>query len=134
MRDLNLFIRILTVGTLAVSSLLVAQEQQAVPERGVRLVLLTDPQGIDFKPYLQQIASVSKSHWRVNLAEHGGPVVVQASIEHSGTVSKIVFVSRSGSDALDRAAVQTLASSNPFPPAPTEFKGERILLQFTFAQ
>jgi len=44
-----------------------------------------------------------------------------------------VIVSQSGTEALDRAAVAGISASNPFPPLPTEFKGNEIRLQFNFA-
>ena len=37
--------------------------------------------------------------------------------------------SKSGADALDRAAVAGISASVPFPPLPAEFKGDRIILQ-----
>jgi outer membrane biosynthesis protein TonB len=44
-----------------------------------------------------------------------------------------VIVANSGTDALDRAAVAGVSASNPFPPLPAEYKGDRIVLQFNFA-
>ena len=46
---------------------------------------------------------------------------------------KLVYAQNSGSPALDNAAVAGISASNPFPPLPTEFKGERIVLQLNFA-
>ena len=41
--------------------------------------------------------------------------------------------SASGTEALDRAAVAGISASQPFPPFPTEYKGDKITLQFNFA-
>ena len=46
---------------------------------------------------------------------------------------KLVIASPSGADALDRAAIAAISASNPFPPLPAEFKGDRVVLQFNFA-
>jgi outer membrane biosynthesis protein TonB len=48
-------------------------------------------------------------------------------------VAKLVIVNYSGTDALDRAAVAGISASDPFPPLPSEYKGERVVLQFNFA-
>ncbi len=34
--------------------------------------------------------------------------------------------------ALDQSAVAAISASNPLPPLPTEFKGDRIVLRMTF--
>jgi len=62
-----------------------------------------------------------------------GRVGIQFSISKAGSVPKLVIVANSGTDALDRAAVAGVSASNPFPPLPAEYKGDRIVLQFNFA-
>ena len=62
-----------------------------------------------------------------------GKVGIQFAIARNGNVPKLVIVTNSGTDALDRAAVAGISASNPFPPLPTEFKGDQIRLQFNFA-
>ena len=62
-----------------------------------------------------------------------GRVGIQFSIARNGSVPKLVIVSQSGTDAFDRAAVAGISASNPFPPLPSEFKGDQIRLQFNFA-
>jgi len=44
-----------------------------------------------------------------------------------------VYATQSGTDAPDRAALASITMSHPFPPLPTEFRGNVIRLQFTFA-
>jgi TonB family protein len=61
-----------------------------------------------------------------------GRVAVQFAVAKNGTVTKVVFGTQSGADALDRAAVASISMSNPFPPLPNEFRGNVIRLQFTF--
>ena len=58
---------------------------------------------------------------------------IQFSISRAGSVPKLVIVNPSGTESLDRAAVAGISASNPFPPLPSEYKGDRIVLQFNFA-
>ncbi len=101
------------------------------------LELLSDTQGVDFKPYLIRILSSVRRNWFAVMPESArlgrkGRVLIQFAINKDGGVPKLVIASTSGADALDRAAVAGISASNPFPPLPAEFKGEQVRLQFTF--
>ena len=103
-----------------------------------QLQLLSDPMGVDFRPYLIRVLATVKQHWLAVIPEsvrlgRRGRVALQFSIARNGQVPKLVIASPSGADALDRAAVAGVSASVPFPPLPTEFKGETISLQFNFA-
>lgn len=105
--------------------------------QGSNLELLSDPMGVDFRPYLLQILATVRRNWFAVMPEsasHGlrGRVAVQFAVGKNGTVTKVVFGTQSGADALDRAAVASISMSNPFPPLPNEFRGNVIRLQFTF--
>ncbi len=112
----------------------------ATPNRGragSSLELLSDPQGVDFKPYLIQVLAAVRRNWFAVLPEsvrlgQRGRVVIQFAISREGRVPKLVISAPSGADALDRAAVAGISASNPFPPLPHEFKGEQIRLQLSF--
>jgi TonB family protein len=106
-------------------------------KQGSNLELLSDPMGVDFRPYLLQILATVRRNWFAVMPESAnlgrrGRVAVQFAIDKSGTVTKVVFGTQSGADALDRAAVASISMSNPFPPLPGEFRGNVIRLQFTF--
>jgi TonB family protein len=106
-------------------------------KQGSNLELLSDPMGVDFRPYLLQILSTVRRNWFSVMPESAkfgrrGKVAVQFAIAKNGTVTKIVFATNSGADALDRAAVASISMSNPFPPLPAEFRGNVVRLQFTF--
>jgi TonB family protein len=105
---------------------------------GSNMQLLTDPQGVDFRPYLMRILASVKQHWLSVIPEsvklgRRGKVAIQFSISRDGQVPKLVIAEFSGTEALDRAAVAGISASVPFPPLPSEFKGERIVLQMNFA-
>jgi TonB family protein len=106
--------------------------------QGSNMQLLTDPQGVDFRPYLTRILASVKQHWLSVMPEsvrlgRRGKVAIQFSISRDGQVPKLVIAEFSGADALDRAAVAGISASVPFPPLPSEFKGDRIVLQMNFA-
>jgi TonB family protein len=105
---------------------------------GSSLELLSDPQGIDFKPYLIRVLAAVRRNWFAVIPESArfgqrGQVVIQFSISREGRVPKLVISLPSGTDSLDRAAVAGISASNPFPPLPAEFKGDQIRLQLSFA-
>ena len=108
---------------------------------GSGLEMLTSDQGVDFRPYLARVLNEVRRHWlaiipeSVKLLGRRGAVAIQFAIDRTGGVPKLVIVPgmSSGVDALDRAAVAGISASAPFPPLPTEFKGDRIVLQFNFA-
>lgn len=105
--------------------------------RGSSLELLSDPMGVDFKPYLIQILATVRRNWYAVMPEiarlgRPGKVVIQFAIGRDGSVPKLVIVSPSGTEALDRAAVAGISASNPFPPLPAEYRGLQVRLQFTF--
>jgi len=105
--------------------------------QGSNLELLSDPMGVDFRPYLTMILASVRRNWFAVMPESAklgrrGRVVIQFSVARNGSVPKLVIVTQSGTDALDRAAVAGVSASNPFPPLPTEFKGDQIRLQFNF--
>lgn len=104
---------------------------------GSTLELLSDPRGVDFRPYLVTVLSAVRRNWFAVIPEsvrygRRGKVIIQFAISRDGKVPKLVIASPSGADALDRAAVAGISASNPFPPLPSEFRGEQVRLQFVF--
>jgi TonB family protein len=100
--------------------------------------LLSDPQGVDFKPYLTQVLATVRRNWFAVLppvAKTGrqGLVLVQFIIDRRGYVPKLVIAAPSGTSSFDRAAVAAVSASYPFRPLPTEFKGDEIRLQLAFS-
>ena len=110
---------------------------RGIQQRG-SVELLSDPSGVDFKPYLIQVLASVKRNWFAVMpqsARYGNraQVQIQFAIRKDGAVPKLVIASSSGTDPLDRAAVAGVSASNPFPPLPREFAGEEVRLQFTFS-
>jgi TonB family protein len=101
------------------------------------LELRSDPLGVDFRPYMMQVLAAVRRNWfavypeAARLGQHG-EVVLEFAIDKRGVVQKVVFSSESGAKALDQSAVAAISASNPLPPLPLEFKGDRIVLRMTF--
>jgi TonB family protein len=105
---------------------------------GSSLELLSDPQGVDFRPYLRRVLAIVRRNWFAVIPESArygrrGRTAIQFSISRDGKVPKLVISSPSGTEALDRAAVAGISASNPFPPLPAEFQGDVVRLQFVFS-
>ena len=105
---------------------------------GSNLELLSDPKGVDFRPYLIRILATVRRNWFAVVPESArlgmskGRVSIQLAIVRNGTVSKLVIAKSSGSSPLDRAAVAGISASNPFPPLPPDYAGTDVRLQFAF--
>jgi TonB family protein len=102
------------------------------------LELLSDPMGVDLRPYLVRVLSAVRQNWLAVIPEsvrlgRRGRVLVQFAIAKDGGVPKLVIVTPSGTEALDRAAVAGISASNPFPPLPAEYRGNQLRLQLNFS-
>jgi len=100
--------------------------------------LMSDPLGVDFKPYMLQIlASVRRNWFNVipAVARTGRPglVQIQLIINKKGDVPKVVIAATSGTPAFDRAAVASISASYPFPPLPADYTGTEIRVQLAFS-
>ena len=100
--------------------------------------LMSDPQGIDFKPYMLQVLTAVRRNWfsvipAVARTGRPGLVQVQFIINKRGEVPKLVIAATSGTPAFDRAAVASISASYPFPPLPAEYGGTEIRLQLAFS-
>jgi TonB family protein len=102
------------------------------------LEMLSDPGGVDFKPYMIRLLASVKRNWLSVYPEsarlgRSGRVLLQFAIARDGYVPKLVIAVSSGADALDRAAVAGISASTPFEPLPSGFKGNQVRLQLTFS-
>jgi len=100
--------------------------------------LKSDPQGVDFKPYILQVLAIVRRNWFAVYPESAklgtrGQVKIEFAVAKDGTVNKVAWGFQSGTQALDRAAVAAISASNPLPALPAEFHGDRIVLAFTFS-
>jgi TonB family protein len=101
------------------------------------LELRSDPMGVDFKPYMVQVLLAIRRNWFAVYPEAArlglrGEVSLMFGIAKQGGVTKIVFISETPAKPLNEAAVAAISASNPLPPLPPQFKGDRIVLQMKF--
>ncbi len=105
------------------------------------LDILSDTMGVDFGPYLQRVLHDVKVNWYNLIPESARPpimkkgkVAIEFAILKDGTIAgmKLEQGGSSGDPALDRAAWGGITGSNPFPPLPSEFKGQYLALRFHF--
>jgi TonB family protein len=99
--------------------------------------ILSDTRGVDFGPYLARIVYIVKRNWLAVIPESArlgekGRVGIVFEILKDGSVPQLRLVASSGSDPLDRAALNGIHASAPFPPLPQEFTGNHLVLQFIF--
>jgi TonB family protein len=104
---------------------------------GSNVKLLSDPKGVDFRPYLIRVLASVRRNWFAVMPESArlgrrGRVIIQFSIDRAGSVPKLVIATPSGAEPLDRAAVAGISASNPFPPLPADFPGDQVRLQLNF--
>jgi TonB family protein len=99
--------------------------------------LKSNPMGVDFRPYLIQVLAAVRRNWFAvypAAAKTGlrGQAVLEFAIGTDGKVNKVIYDAQTGSRPLDEAAVAAISASNPLPPLPKEYKGDRIVLRMTF--
>ncbi|HZL56287.1 MAG TPA: TonB family protein, partial [Bryobacteraceae bacterium] len=105
------------------------------PDAGIKL--LSNTEGVDFRPYLIQVMAAIRRNWFAVYPEAAktgmrGEVTLQFRVAKGGIVAKVVYNGQTNSRALNEAAVSAISASNPFPPLPTEFKGDHVDLQMRF--
>jgi outer membrane biosynthesis protein TonB len=103
------------------------------------LEILSDTMGVDFGPYLQRVVYQVREHWYNLIPESAkaplmkkGKLAIEFAILKDGRVAGLRLAATSGDDALDRPAWGSITGSNPFPPLPSEFKGQFLQLRFKF--
>jgi outer membrane biosynthesis protein TonB len=101
--------------------------------------MLTPTEGVDFSNYLQRVYVTVKRNWEAVMPESvrlgdKGVVSLQFKIMKNGNVPNgdPVRVFGSGKEPLDRAAISSIRTSNPFEPLPPAFSGPYIELRFTY--
>jgi TonB family protein len=100
------------------------------------LDILSDTQGVDFGPYLQDLVKKVRQNWYILIPESAemkkGKLAIEFAITKDGQVADMRLAASSGDTALDRPAWGSITNSNPFKPLPTEFKGSYLALRFRY--
>lgn len=111
-----------------------------VPSAGEGVQILTDTQGVDFGPYLQNLTNAIRKQWLANIPESArmgqkGKVSIRFGVEKDGTLSSVgpTVETESGQKDLEAAALRAITQAAPFPPLPIAFRGRFIRLRLLFA-
>jgi len=113
-----------------------SQGSAQIPSSGAELpTLLSDPKGVDFKPYLAQVLASVKHAWYTILPKNGhrGYVSIQFAILRDGTVRKVAYAQSTGDPSLDNTAVMAISQAGPFGPLPVQYTEGEIHVQMNFA-
>jgi len=101
--------------------------------------ILSDTMGFDFNPYLQRIFHTVDRKWRILMPESvyppilkKGMVFIEFSIMKDGSVQGEKVVGPPTDTDLVRAAWGSITISAPFPPLPSEFPGQYLMLGFKY--
>src|SRR5215470_12198342 len=100
--------------------------------------ILSDTHGYDFSRYMGELIKRVRYNWYsvipevARRGEKAGRVVVIFTIFQDGKVQDLRLVASSNVDVLDRAARAAIKLSDPFAALPSDFKGDHIILQFSF--
>lgn len=98
--------------------------------------ILSDTQGVDFGPYLQDLLPKVRKNWYAlipsNAQTKKGKLAIEFAVLKDGKIADMKLVATSGDVALDRAAWGGITASNPLPALPSAFKGLYLALRFHF--
>jgi TonB family protein len=113
---------------------LLDNEQKVIRSEGSGLF---DPKGGAFPlgEYANIIIERVKGNWMIpsNLRTSQGRTTVIFYIDRDGRSADARIVISSGSNSLDIAALSAILGSNPFPPLPRGFPGDRVGAKFIFS-
>jgi TonB family protein len=116
------------------SAQLLDNEQKIIRSEGSGLF---DPKGGAFPlgEYADLIIERVKGNWMIpsNLRKSQGRTTVIFYIDRDGRSADARIVISSGSASLDIAALSAILGSNPFPPLPKGFPGDRVGAKFVFS-
>jgi TonB family protein len=101
--------------------------------------LISDEEGVDFNPYLQQIYFEVKKRWFANMPpsiEKGqeGRNIVEFHVLRDGNVPKdsVKMISSSEKTDFDTVSLETISDAAPFSHLPEKFSKLYIVVRFTF--
>jgi len=101
--------------------------------------LLTPTEGVDFSNYMARVLASVRRNWYAVIPQSvylgdKGRVFVRFRITREGLVpvGEPILEGSSGKEPLDRAALSSIRTSNPFEPLPPAFSGPYIELRFVF--
>jgi hypothetical protein len=109
------------------------------PKTSASIELLTDPQGVDLRPYLRTVFMSVKKTWNGVMppsVDNGekGVNSVEFHILRNGSVSKdsVRLMFGSNKPDLDKASMKAVIESSPFEPLPENLTSDFLALRIVF--
>jgi TonB family protein len=116
--------------------------QKTTPDQkpsGCGLKILSDTQGVDFRPYITRLKNIVQNHWDPLIpavamppTSKSGTTIFELEVGKNGNVSNMKLKQSSDDASLDEAARGALVTAEPFPALPAEFSGEYLRLRACF--
>jgi len=113
-------------------------DQPSQPDLSVESsVIVSETQGVDFKPYLARVGPFVRNNWFAEIPElarsgRESRVVIEFKILRDGSVPQVRVAESSGFESLDHTAMEAIRASVPLPPLPSEFTGDHVVIQLPF--
>jgi TonB family protein len=100
-------------------------------------ILSFETKWFDWGPYAKELYWIIRRNWRIPMAARWpllmkGRAVVRFTLKKDGTVESVELLSDSGIPSFDDAAIYAIKLSDPFPPMPEEFPGEKERITCSF--
>ncbi|MBW4040252.1 MAG: TonB C-terminal domain-containing protein [Acidobacteria bacterium] len=96
--------------------------------------LLSDTQGVNFRPYMKAILSEIDDQWSTRVPEgaHPGSTEIRLTVKPDGSISEMHMDGSTKDDGLNRAAWSSLTSLGQLPPLPAKFHGANLEMRIHF--
>lgn len=139
MRRLGMMFCVIVLTAVTACACVAEKSKSAVTYQDGRLgqdaAILSDTQGVNFRPYLQAVLSEIHDQW-AGLVPQGaqpGSTEIRVSIKPDGTISAMHMDDSTHDDGLNRAAWDSLTSVGQLPPLPAKFHGPDLEMRIQFA-
>lgn len=91
-----------------------------------------DVQETDFGPYMKDLQQAIKKNWIPPKGKESKHVVVAFSIARDGRLLNLNIKNSSGNKEVDERAIKAVKLTFPFKALPSDFKGDKVDIHFTF--
>lgn len=126
------------VGSQAVAPTTAARGVTNQVKVAVRVVLLSNPQGVNFNSYLSEnVIPKIQREWSVQIqrismtaAAKTGTVIIEFAIERDGSIADVKLKQTTQEQVLDDAVRAAILAASPFAALPAQFQGKDIAVRF----
>ena len=106
------------------------------PQFSTEAKILSDPQGVDFAPFLHTLATKIKTHWdeAKQTPEQllKTSAVIQFVVKKDGSIQGQIITGSSGNAALDKTLLDAVKASERDVPLPAQFSGSSVNVSVKF--